>query len=315
LTKSRVGKELDLLETEKRNSRTKLLSLLSTIEILRLINSEDRKIASAVGKEIPNITRAVDSIVRQINSGGKLYYVGAGTSGRLGVLDAAELLPTFGAGRNLVRAIIAGGRNAMFSPIEGAEDSKEEAVRVLRNEGLHASDVLLGISASGRTPFVVGALEYARNQIKAHTIALTVNPNSPITTVARISICPLTGPEVLTGSTRMKAGTAQKLVLNMISTAVMVKLGRTHGNLMVKIKPYSEKLVERMKRIIVSETGLNQSEAGKKLIEAGMDVKAAIVIAKTGIDCPAAKKFLARSNGSIDEAVGLVTAKRKPELK
>jgi N-acetylmuramic acid 6-phosphate etherase len=275
--------------------------------ILEKINAEDQKVAIAVGREIPSIARAVDSIVRSLQNQGRLYYLGAGTSGRLAIIDAAELLPTFGVGTEYVRAIIAGGRKAMFRPVEGIEDLEVEGEKCLQRSGFSKADILIGISASGRTPFVAGALAYSRG-LGATTIALTSNPSSRITKIADIAICPRTGPEVITGSTRMKAGTAQKLVLNMISTSVMVKLGKVHGNLMVSLKPVSRKLKERQKRIIMQATGLSHEASERILTEAKRNVKIAIVMGKSKLDYREAEKLLKKSGDSLDRAI---TTKRK----
>ena len=288
----RVKEELARLGTEKSNLKTRSLSGLSTEKILRAINDEDSKVPAAVRKEIPRIRKAVDVIVKQISCDhGRLVYLGAGTSGRLGVIDGAELLPTFGAGAETVRALIAGGKRAMFRPVEGAEDSGKAAVDDLLRIHFSSRDVLLGISASGRTPYVLQGLKYAKG-LGAHTISLTVNRNSLMKPYSQITICPDTGPEALTGSTRMKAGTAQKLVLNMISTAVMIKLGRVHGNLMTNLRPLSQKLKERQKRILMELTGLSYGEAERKLVEAGSDLRLAIMSVTASSDTKAHSKVL-----------------------
>lgn len=297
-----LRKELAGLSTEKQQVETNSLSSFPTRKILRAINEQDKKVPLAVEHEIPRIASAAEVITQRLKSGGRLYYVGAGTSGRLGVIDAAELFPTFGAGPELVQAIIAGGDGAMFRSVEGAEDSKRDSFVELRRRKLSKNDVVLGISASGRTPFVLAALDYA-NRRKAKTIALTVNRGSPIFKHASTVICPETGPEVITGSTRMKAGTAVKLVLNMISSTVMVKLGRVHGNLMVGMKPISKKLVERAKRIISLETGLTYEDAGKKLEEASMNLNAAIIMAKLGTSYKESLKILERTHNSLEDAL------------
>ncbi len=279
------------------------LSKLPVETIVDLINLEDQKVARAVRREIPQIVRAVNAVINSLKKGGRLLYVGAGTSGRLGVMDAAELLPTFGVGSEMVQAIIAGGRKAMFRPAEGAEDDVKAGARILQQRMLSKKDVVLGISASGRTPFVIGALDYARNKIGSKTIALTVNPKSPIWKAADITICPVTGPEVLAGSTRMKAGTAQKMVLNMLSTATMTKLGRVYGNLMVDLKPFSRKLVERTKRMVIAETGLSYNEAERLLKKTKMNTKLALLISKTSLSESEGRKLLLRSHGSLDKAI------------
>jgi N-acetylmuramic acid 6-phosphate etherase len=294
----------ELLETEQRNLKTLTLSALPTETILRLINNEDRKVPEAVGKEIPAIAKAIHQIVESLRDGGRLIYVGAGTSGRLGILDVAELIPTFNAGPELVQAIIAGGKRAVFKPVEGAEDNERAAIAELRRIRLSRKDVVLGISASGRTPFVLGALKYAR-RLKARAIAITVNPASAVYRHAQIVICPRTGREVLAGSTRMKAGTAQKLVLNMISTVSMIRLGRVHGNLTIGLKPASMKLIERAKRIVAMETGLTYDEAAKKLQNAKMNVGVAILMAKANLDYRTAQRFMNKAHGSLEKALNL----------
>ena len=233
-----------------------------------------------------------------------MIYVGAGTSGRLGVIDAAELLPTFGVGPETVRAIIAGGKSAMFRPVEGAEDNTESSRIELSKMKLRSSDVVLGISASGRTPFVINALKYAKT-CKATTVAITANPNSLVYHYSDFVICPRTGAEVIAGSTRMKAGTAQKLVLNMISTVTMVKLGRVHGNLMVGLKPTSRKLRDRATRIVSVETGLKPEAANRKLKEAKMDVGVAILMAVGNLNYRAARELIATTHGSLEKAIKL----------
>lgn len=294
----------ELIETEQRNPKSRRLSVLPTETILRIINNEDRKVPEAVRKEIPRIAKAIHQVVESVRDGGRLIYVGAGTSGRLGVIDVAELIPTFGAGPELVRAIIAGGKRAVFKPVEGAEDNERAAIAELRKIALNRRDVVLGISASGRTPFVIGALKYAR-RLNAKAIALTVNPASAVYRHAQIVICPRTGREVLAGSTRMKAGTAQKLVLNMISTVSMLRLGRVHGNLMIGLKPTSTKLIERAKRIVAMETGLAYDEAAKKLEDARMNVGVAVLMTKASLDYPTARRLINRAHGSLEKALNL----------
>jgi N-acetylmuramic acid 6-phosphate etherase len=302
-----IKSELSRLKTEKMSACALPLSTLSTRRILEEINGEDSKVPKSVAEEIPNIARAVNLIAGRLASsnGSRLFDVGAGTSGRLGVLDAAELIPTYGVGPEKVRAIIAGGRDAIFAPVEGAEDSQENAVRDLREANFSKDDILVGISASGRTPYVIGAMTYAR-KLGASTIGLTVNSNSLLKSYADITICPDTGPEVVAGSTRMKAGTAQKLILNMISTTVMIKLGKVHGNLMVNLRPFSGKLRERQKRILMAETGITYRKAERKLAEARGDLGLAIVMTKLGIDRERAREILEDSGGSIERALRVV---------
>lgn len=287
----RIFKEIAQLETEQKNPATEALSELDTLEILKVINEEDKKVAYAVEKALPEIAKAVDTIVDAIKRGGKWFYVGAGTSGRLGVIDVAELLPTYNVGPETVEAIIAGGPGAMLRPIEAAEDDEEMAVRELRGRRLSSKDVVVGISASGRTPFVVASLRYAK-EVGAKTVCITSVSNSPITKFADIKIILRTGPEVITGSTRMKAATAQKMTLTMLSTAIMVRLGRVHGNLMIALQPVSKKLKERAKRILIMETGVNYDTATRVLEQSNYNVIAAIVMIQAGVGYDDAVKLL-----------------------
>ncbi|OYT32016.1 MAG: N-acetylmuramic acid 6-phosphate etherase [Thermofilum sp. ex4484_79] len=286
-----IFKEIAQLETEQKNPATEALSELNTLEILKVINEEDKKVAYAVEKALPDIAKAVDIIVDAIKRGGKWFYVGAGTSGRLGVIDVAELLPTYNVGPETVEAIIAGGPGAMLRPIEAAEDDEEMAIRELKGRRLSSRDVVVGISASGRTPFVVASLRYAK-EIGAKTVCITSVLNSPITKFADIKIILRTGPEVITGSTRMKAATAQKMTLTMLSTAIMVRLGRVHGNLMVALQPVSKKLKERAKRILMMETGVDYETATRVLEQSDYNVIAGIVMVQAGIGYEDAIKFL-----------------------
>ncbi|HDO20628.1 MAG TPA: N-acetylmuramic acid 6-phosphate etherase [Candidatus Bathyarchaeota archaeon] len=290
-------KELSGTVTEKENPKSRNISQLATIEILRIINSEDKKVAYAVEREIEKIAEAVETILEAVKKGGRWIYVGAGTSGRLGIIDAAELLPTFKVGPEMVEAIIAGGPGAVFRPIEKAEDDEEMAIRELKARRIDGRDVVIGISASGRTPYVVSALKYAK-RAGAKTIAITSNRTSRITKYADIVIAPETGPEVITGSTRMKAATAQKMILTMLSTTVMIKMGRVKGNLMITLEPVSRKLMERAKMIIMRETGKNYEEAGELLERADGNLTLAIVMAKTGLGRKKAERIL-REAGNI----------------
>jgi N-acetylmuramic acid 6-phosphate etherase len=291
----------DLL-TEQRNPASTNIDRLPTAELLRVINREDQTVALAVEKEIPRIVQAIDGIVERFSRGGRLYYLGAGTSGRLGVLDAAECPPTFGVSADRVQAIVAGGDPAVFRAAEGAEDRTENGEADLRSKGLGAADAVVGISASGRTPYVLGGLAYARS-LGALTVGLTTNPESELAVHAEILIAPVTGPEVITGSTRMKSGTAQKLVLNMISTAVMEKMGYVLGNLMVNVQLKSEKLVDRGRRIIEDVTGCSATDAAEALAAAGNNVRLAIVMAKLGLDCQAAEERLAKAGDHLGEVL------------
>ncbi len=269
---------LEKLLTEQRNPASENIDKLATEEVLRIINAEDQKVAAAVAAEIPNIARAVDGIVERLRAGGRLFYIGAGTSGRLGVLDAAECRPTFNVPAELVQGIIAGGEAALARATEASEDDRTAGVADLTARGFAAGDALVGIAASGRTPYVLGAIEAAR-ETGALTIGISCTPNSELAGVAAVAITPLVGPEVVTGSTRMKAGTATKLVLNMLSTAAMVRLGHVYGNLMVNVQPTNEKLRERARRIVSEAAGVDPDEAAAWLERAGNHVRTAIDMA------------------------------------
>jgi N-acetylmuramic acid 6-phosphate etherase len=307
-----IFEELKEAPTEARINLDVKLEEQPTTEILKRINEEDKKAIEAVSRELENIAKAVEVIVEALSKGGKLIYVGAGTSGRLAVMDAAELLPTFNVGPEMVEAIIAGGPGAVFRPVEGAEDDSEMAIRELKARRLNCGDVVVGISASGRTPFVISALKYAK-EIGAKTIAITSNRRGEIAKHADILIAPETGPEIVTGSTRMKAATAQKVILTMMSTATMMKLGRVKSGLMINLTPASEKLRERAKRIIMEEAGVSYEEAGEKLIEAGGNVTLAIIMAKTGLNAEKAKELLKEAGGIPSKAIEIAEAKRGGE--
>ena len=294
--------ELDRLVSEERNPRTMEIDLQSTADILRSINQEDRLVPEAVAKVIPEITAAVDKIVSAFGKGGRLVYMGAGTSGRLGVLDASECPPTFGVPPGMVVGLIAGGPDALVMATEGAEDSAEDGAAALKDIGLTGNDVVVGIAVSGRTPYVIGGLTFAR-QIGATTVALSCNPDSAIAEIAEISIAPIVGPEVLTGSTRMKSGTAQKLVLNMLTTASMIRIGKIYQNLMVDLHPSNEKLVARAVRIVIQGTGCTEQEAEQVLERSGNDVKLAILMAATGLPVDPAKSALAAAGGFLRKAI------------
>jgi N-acetylmuramic acid 6-phosphate etherase len=289
--------------TERRNPASTNLDKLSAQEIVRLMNDEDDKIAAAVAREIPSIARAVDAIVRGIQNGGRLFYVGAGSSGRLGVLDAAECAPTFGTSRKMVQALIAGGRRAVTNAVEGAEDSIRNGELDLRAKKLSPNDVVVGIAASGTTPYVLGALKFARKR-GATTVAVTANRNMPVARLAQILIGPVVGPEVLTGSTRLKAGTAQKMVLNMLSTASMVRLGRTYENLMIDLLNTNEKLSDRSLRILAEASGKDMSAAKHALRKSGHNLRVALVMLKKHVDAPSARQMLKASAGNLRRALG-----------
>ncbi|GAA0083616.1 N-acetylmuramic acid 6-phosphate etherase [Clostridium sp. CTA-7] len=294
--------DLENLTTESRNPNTIDIDKVSTLEMLKKINDEDKKVAEAVEKELPKIAEAINGIVEGMHKGGRLIYIGAGTSGRLGILDASECPPTYGVSEEVVQGIIAGGTEAIFRAKEGAEDSKELAVEDLKLKKLNENDTVVGLAASGRTPYVIGGLNYA-NEIGALTVSVTCNANSEVSKAAKISIAPVVGPEVITGSTRLKSGTAQKLVLNMLSTGAMIKLGKVYGNLMVDVKATNEKLVERSKKIVCEATGADREEVEKTLNETEFDVKLSIFMILSKLDKNQAKNILDDKNGYIAEAL------------
>lgn len=293
---------LSNLTTESRNQNTLDIDKVSTIEMVKKINNEDKKVAEAVEKELPQIAEAIDGIVDRIHKGGRLIYMGAGTSGRLGILDASECPPTYGVSEELVQGLIAGGHEAIFRAKEGAEDSKKLAVNDLKDKDLNSNDIVVGLAASGRTPYVIGGLEYA-NQIGALTISITCNKDSDVSKTSKIAISPVVGAEVITGSTRLKAGTAQKLVLNMLSTGTMIKLGKVYGNLMVDVRATNEKLVERAKRIVCEATNVGKEEATKYLEETKFDVKLAIFMILSGLNKEKAEEKLVKNKGYIAKAL------------
>lgn len=289
--------------TEQINANSKDIDKLSTANMLALINDEDAYVAITVRRAIPQIAAAVELIVESLRNGGHLLYVGAGTSGRLGVLDAAECVPTFSVSPNLVQGVIAGGEEAMLHSIEGAEDSAEQGALDLANCHLSEHDVVCGIAASGRTPFVLGALRYA-NSIGAKTIAISSNANAPILKAADVAIVAEVGPEVIAGSTRMKAGTAQKMILNMLSTASMIKLGKVYGNLMVDVKVTNQKLAERASRLVMQLTDCDATQANALLTSADNQVKTAVVMGRLGVDVQSARKLLGEANGHLRSVIG-----------
>jgi N-acetylmuramic acid 6-phosphate etherase len=288
--------------TEKRNPRTRGLDAKPTLDILREIHREDATVAKAVAGAIPAIARAVDAIARALQRGGRLFYVGAGTSGRLAALDAAELPPTFGTPPRLVQAVIAGGRHALTHAVEGAEDNRARGARDLAARSLRAGDVVVGITASGSTPYVLGALEFARRR-GAVTVGITSNPRTPILGLARIPIATLTGPEVIAGSTRMKAGTAQKMVLNMLSTGTMIRMGRVYDNWMIGVALTNRKLRARGLRILAEASGASVAEATRALRQSGHDMAAALVMLKTGVNAREAQRRLRDANGNVRNAL------------
>ncbi len=288
--------------TESQNPRTADIDRLSTLDMLGRINEEDAKVAEAVHGALPQIAQAVDAIAERMGRGGRLIYVGAGTSGRLGVLDAAECVPTFSTDPSEVIGLIAGGLGAMTNSVEGAEDNREAGRSDLLALNLTANDAVVGIAASGRTPYVLGALEAAQ-EIGAITIGVSCNAPAPLLDAAEIGIGVPVGPEAITGSTRMKAGTAQKLVLNMISTGVMVKLGKVYGNLMVDVRPTNSKLVDRARRIIAQVTGIQYDTAALLLEESGNQVKTAIVMAQKGVSADEARRLISAAGGRLREVI------------
>jgi N-acetylmuramic acid 6-phosphate etherase len=280
---------------------------MSTLQVLRVMNREDARVPRVVGRELPRIARAVDAIARAFARGGRLLYVGAGTSGRLAVLDASEIPPTFGTPRKMVEAVIAGGPHAVRFASEGAEDSVRNGARDLARAGLNSRDVVVGIAASGTTPYVLGAIRYAKSR-GAVTIGVTSNKHSPLARLARIPIAADTGPEIIGGSTRMKAGTAQKLVLNMLSTASMVRFGRTYENWMMHMRLTNQKLRRRGARILEQAAGVSPSQAEHALRRAGHALPVAFVMLKTGAAAGEARRWISESRGSIRRALEAASA-------
>ncbi len=291
----------DLL-TEQSNPASRGFDQLTTEEMLRVINDEDARIAAAVQAEIPAIARAVDGISAALTAGGRLFYIGAGTSGRLGVLDASECPPTFNVPPDRVQGIIAGGESALSRATESSEDDPALGVRDLQARGFTSRDVLAGIAASGRTPYVMGAIEEA-NRLGALTIGISCTPDSALAGAARIAITPLPGPEVIAGSTRLKAGTATKLVLNMLTTGTFIRMGYVYGNLMVNVEPKNEKLRDRALRIVSEAAGVTMEEAAVRLAAAGNRVQIAIVMLLAGVERESAEQRLAAAKGNVREAI------------
>lgn len=298
---SAVIDEFQSLVTESRNKATENIDQLSSIELMKTIHEEDRAALDAVQREIRNIARALDAVVNGLQTGGRLFYLGAGTSGRLGVLDASECPPTFNIGTETVQGVIAGGDVALRRAVEGAEDDEAAALKDLQDRGFKSSDVLVGIAASGRTPYVLSGIAYA-NSLHAITIGLSCVPNSKLAQAAQFPITPAVGPEVIAGSTRMKAGTATKLVLNMLSTGAMIHSGLVYGNLMVNMTPTNNKLRERARRIVVEVTGLPKEEASELLDHAG-SIKTAIVMYKLHLDREEAEQCLSKARGHLRAAL------------
>ncbi len=295
--------QFDKLPTEQRNPNTENIDRLSTIDMVRRINDEDKKVAFAVERELDSIALAVDAIAEALAGGGRLIYCGCGTSGRLGVLDAAECPPTYSTDPEMVKGVMAGGESAMFRAAEGAEDNAEAGREDMKELGLSGKDVLVGIAASGRTPYVLGAMKYA-SELGAKTVAVTCNKSSQMNQVADISIGVEPGPEVITGSTRMKCGTAEKMVLNMLSTGTMIKLGKVYGNLMVDVMPTNEKLVRRAVSIVATAANVDEELAKSTLEECGFSVKTAIVMLICGLNADEAKAELDKNGGVIARVIG-----------
>ena len=290
--------ELKKIATEQRNPNTMNIDTLSTLDMVNLINREDHRVAEAVALVTDKIAQAIDIIADRLSKGGRLIYCGAGTSGRLGILDAVECPPTYSTEPEMVQALMAGGYPAIFKAVEGAEDSKELGVEDMKGISFGAGDVLVGIAASGRTPYVLGCMEYAK-ELGAPTVSVTCCPGSVLDNFADIGIAPCPGPEVITGSTRMKSGTAQKMVLNMLSTGTMIKLGKVYGNLMVDVKPSNEKLVRRCVTIVCAATECDDATATAALEACGYRPKTAIVMILCGVGAEEAKEMLAQADGRV----------------
>jgi len=293
---------LSTLVTEQRNLNSMHVDSLSALEIVQLMNQEDKQVPLAIEKCLPQIAQAVECIVAAFQQGGRLVYIGAGTSGRLGVLDASECPPTFGVSPEMVKGIIAGGERALRHPIEGAEDSKEQAVVDLQTIHFSSKDVLVGIAASGRTPYVIGALEYAKS-LGSVTVSIASNPNSAMANIVDIAIDTVVGPEVLTGSSRLKSGTAQKLVLNMLTTASMILMGKCYQNLMVDVQASNEKLKARAIRIVMQATDCDKTLAEETLKLADQNAKLAIMMILSGLDRAQAEALLEKHHGKLQLAL------------
>lgn len=291
--------------TESDNKNTSEIDQASTLEAVRLINSEDKKVADAVEKALPEIASAIDMIVERLKNGGRLFYVGTGTSGRLGVLDASEIPPTFGVSYDLIQGIIAGGYDALYKATEASEDNREQGKTDLQNRGVTEKDAVVGLAASGRTPYTIGALDYAKN-LGAFTACITCVPDSAITRSVEIPIVALVGAEAITGSTRMKSGTAQKMILNLISTVTMIRLGYVKGNRMTNVKAGNEKLKERSLRILMAETNLDEPAAKDLMQKANGDLRVALVMQKANVDSKKALRTLTETNFVVENAVKLL---------
>lgn len=294
--------------TENENPATADIDKLATLDALRLLNEEDKKVAAAVELALPEIAQIVDAVFARLDPGGRLFYVGTGTSGRLGVLDASELPPTFGVSRDLVQGVIAGGYDALHKAVEASEDDREAGAGDLKSRGLTKKDAVIGIAASGTTPYTIGAIEFAR-ALGCATGCITCSPDSPITEAAEIAVVAVVGPEAIAGSTRMKSGTAQKLILNMISTMVMIKLGYVSGNRMINVRAANKKLVIRSINLVSAETGLPHEKAATLFEAAGRNVKTALVMYECGVDAETANSALERGNLAVRKAVEIIRSK------
>ena len=293
---------LSVMITENRNNASENIDCASTIEILQIINNEDKQVALAVEKQLTYIANAVDAISDAFLNHGRLIYLGAGTSGRLGILDASECPPTYGTAPEQVVGLIAGGHPAIFKAVENAEDSPELAINDLKHINFSAKDILVGIAASGRTPYVIGGMQYAKS-LGATVVSLCCNPNAPMINLANIAITPIVGAEVITGSSRMKAGTAQKMILNMLTTASMIKIGKVYGNLMVDVEATNAKLVERQISIVMQATDCNRDTAITTLNQCNQHCKTAILMILAGLTAQQAKTKLEQNNGFIRKAL------------
>jgi N-acetylmuramic acid 6-phosphate etherase len=293
--------------TEQENPKTAAIDHALTLDALRLINDEDKLVAIAVEKVLAQIAAATDKIVERLQNGGRLFYIGTGTSGRLGVLDASEIPPTYGVSYDLVQGIIAGGYDALYKASEASEDNKEAGAEDLKLRGVTEKDAVVGIAASGRTPYTIGAVECAKS-IGCFTACIVCNPESAITTAVDVAIIPVVGPEAVTGSTRMKSGTAQKLVLNMISTVAMIRLGYVKGNRMTNLKSSNEKLKDRSVRILMAETGLDEDAAAELIEAAGDDLRVALVMNKASVERESAENALQRSDHVVERSLELLSA-------
>ncbi|MCG2837658.1 N-acetylmuramic acid 6-phosphate etherase [Photobacterium sp. WH77] len=294
--------DLNTLITESRNPASQAIDTLSTVDMLKVINDEDKQVALAVERTLPQVAQAVDAIAIAFQQGGRLIYSGAGTSGRLGILDASECPPTYGSDPSQVIGLIAGGREAIFRAVENAEDNTDLGAEDLKALNFSDKDVLVGIAASGRTPYVIGAMTYAKS-IGATVASISCNPNSAMTQLADIAMTPIVGPEVVTGSSRMKAGTAQKMILNMLTTGAMIRTGKVYGNLMVDVEATNAKLVERQKNIVTAATGATREQAESALTACGGHCKTAIVMILTGSTAEEARVLLNNSQGFTRQAV------------